>query len=179
MKLIGGAVSLLALFAALEAVAHTERSALATAAISNAHPSEPAQIASAPAETASEPNKKISAYTLPPELYRKAKTLGRVRFSFGVFSFLYGLFLLWFILRQKYSAKFRDWAEAATGKWYLQVFIYAPRISIGWRHAADFAALRDYSAQPAAVVVVLLDYRDADFLVSLFRAAICDRSYFR
>ena len=70
--------------------------------------------------------KKITAYTLTPELYKKAKTLGRIRFSFRLFSFLYGVFVLWFILKRRYSAKFRDWAESASRKRYLQALVYAP-----------------------------------------------------
>src|SRR5258705_10648876 len=42
--------------------------------------------------------KRITAYTLSPELYRKAKTLGRIRFSFRLFSFFYGGAGLWFVL---------------------------------------------------------------------------------
>ncbi len=71
-------------------------------------------------------SKKITAYTLTPELYQKAKTLGRIRFSFRLFSFFYGLFVLWFILQRHYSTKFRDWAEAASRHRFLQVLIYAP-----------------------------------------------------
>src|SRR6266404_1760891 len=73
---------------------------------------------------------RITAYTLPPELYRKAKTLGRIRFSFRLFSFFYGVFVLWFILARRYSAKFRDWAESASRKRYLQVVIYAPLLIV-------------------------------------------------
>ena len=71
-------------------------------------------------------SKRITAYTLSPELYRKAKTLGRIRFSFRLFSFFYGVFVLWFILERRYSARFRDWAESASRKRYLQVLIYVP-----------------------------------------------------
>src|SRR5437762_8764092 len=75
-------------------------------------------------------SKRITAYTLPPELYQKAKTLGRIRFSFRLFSFFYGLFVLWFILERRYSAKFRDWAESASRKRYLQVVIYVPLLIV-------------------------------------------------
>ena len=74
--------------------------------------------------------KRIAAYTLSPELYRKAKTLGRIRFFFRLFSFFYGLFVLWFILERRYSAKFRDWAESASRKRYLQVVIYVPLLIV-------------------------------------------------
>ena len=70
--------------------------------------------------------KRITAYTLSPELYRKAKTLGRIRFSFRLFSFSYGVFVLWFILERRVSAKFRDWAESTSRKRYIQVVIYVP-----------------------------------------------------
>jgi STE24 endopeptidase len=76
--------------------------------------------------TANAEPKKITAYTLPPELRGKAKTLGRIRFSFRLFSFFYGLLVLWFILEQRVSAKFRNWAESASRKRYLQALIYAP-----------------------------------------------------
>src|SRR5437660_4437784 len=74
--------------------------------------------------------KKITAYTLSPELYRKAKTLGRIRFSFRLFSFFYGVFVLWFILKRRYSAKFRNCAESASRKRYLQVVIYVPLLMV-------------------------------------------------
>src|SRR5437870_1019577 len=65
--------------------------------------------------------KRITAYTLSPELYRKAKTLGRIRFSFRLFSFSYGVFVLWFILERRVSAKLRDWAESTSRERYVQV----------------------------------------------------------
>jgi STE24 endopeptidase len=74
--------------------------------------------------------KRITAYTLSPELYRKAKTLGRIRFSFRLFSFSYGVFVLWFILERRVSAKFRDWAESASHKRYVQVVIYVPLLIV-------------------------------------------------
>jgi Zn-dependent protease with chaperone function len=122
MKLVLAVVAFFGLFVALHtAVAHPTQSSRSTLVVTNAQ-----QKSADLAVSESTATKKISAYTLPPDLYRKAKTLARVRFSFRVFSFVYGLFLLWFILQRKYSAKFRDWAEAATSKWYLQVFVYAP-----------------------------------------------------
>ena len=74
--------------------------------------------------------KKITAYTLPPEVLAKAKSLARIRFAFRVFSIFYGLWMLWFILQRKYSAKFRDWAEAASHRRFLQAAIYVPLLAI-------------------------------------------------
>jgi STE24 endopeptidase len=79
-----------------------------------------------------EPAKKITEYTLSPELLRKAKTLGTIRFAFRLFSFFYALFTLWLILRSKLSAKFRDWAEAATRVRFLQALIYTPLFALAF-----------------------------------------------
>jgi STE24 endopeptidase len=78
------------------------------------------------ATPAPEPAAKITQYTLPPDLYAKARTLGTIRFVFRLFSFFYALFALWLILRTKLSVKFRDWAESASRVPFLQAFIYAP-----------------------------------------------------
>src|SRR6266481_7144668 len=45
--------------------------------------------------------KKITAYTLPPDLYKKAKALSRTRFRFNIISFFYGLLILWIVLHWK------------------------------------------------------------------------------
>jgi Zn-dependent protease with chaperone function len=82
------------------------------------------------AKASAEVAKKITAYTLPPGVLAKAKSLARIRFAFRVFSIFYGLWMLWFILRRKYSAKFRDWAEAASHRRFLQAAIYVPLLAI-------------------------------------------------
>lgn len=69
---------------------------------------------------------KITAYTLPPDLYRKARTRGRISFASRVFGLFYGVWILWFLLQQKTAVKYRDWAERATGKHFVQAFIFAP-----------------------------------------------------
>jgi STE24 endopeptidase len=69
---------------------------------------------------------KITAYTLPPDLYRKARNLSRVRFSFRLIAFFYGLLVLWFILRRKLSARYRDWAEKFSRKRFLQALLFTP-----------------------------------------------------
>ena len=72
------------------------------------------------------PEKEVTAYTLPPELYRKARDLGRFRFRFALIDFFYGVFVLWVILRWKYGPKFRDWAESASRNRFVQAAIFAP-----------------------------------------------------
>lgn len=72
------------------------------------------------------PTKKISAYTLPSELYQKAHNLRRIYFRFLIISFLYGVVVLWLILRLKLAPKYRTWAEKITSGNFVQALIFAP-----------------------------------------------------
>src|SRR5262249_53886004 len=51
------------------------------------------------------PAKRITAYTLSPDLYRKAHFLGRLRFATRILGVLYGVFVPWLILQRLWSAK--------------------------------------------------------------------------
>ena len=92
--------------------------------------------AQAPAESAQPPTvanagptaTKITAYTLPPDLYRRARNRGRLSFASRVFGILYGLWILWFLLQSRLAVKYRDWAERATGKRFVQAFIFVPLV---------------------------------------------------
>jgi STE24 endopeptidase len=86
--------------------------------------------ASTPSSTSSgvpsQPQGKITAYTLPPELYRKAHNRGRIGFATRIIGFFYGLLVLWFILRSKLAAKYRDWAETVSRNRFVQAFVFTP-----------------------------------------------------
>ena len=69
---------------------------------------------------------RITAYTLSPELYRKAHGLYQTRFAIRVISTFYGIFVFWLILQAKWAAKFRDWAERATSSRFVQALIFTP-----------------------------------------------------
>jgi STE24 endopeptidase len=85
------------------------------------------QSQNAPASSVTRPvEKKITAYTLPPELYQKAKTLSNTRFFFDLFDFFYLLFILWLILHWRLSPKFRDIAENVSSNRFVQAFIFTP-----------------------------------------------------
>jgi STE24 endopeptidase len=73
-----------------------------------------------------QPQNKIAAYTLPPDLYRKARNRGRIGFASRIIGFFYGLLVLWFILRRKLSAKYRDWAEKSSRYRFLQALVFTP-----------------------------------------------------
>jgi len=87
-----------------------------------------APMAAAPAEPAAKEPQRITKYTLPPDRYQKARNLARIRFRFGLISFVYGLVVLWLILRWKLSAKYRSVAESKSSKRFLQALIFSPLI---------------------------------------------------
>jgi STE24 endopeptidase len=76
------------------------------------------------------PKSKITAYTLPPDLYRKARNRSRIRFASLLFGSFYGFLVFWFILSRKLSAKFRDWAEKVSRKRFVQALIFTPLLVI-------------------------------------------------
>ena len=93
----------------------------------------PGPIAPAPQEQpapgtpeAREAAKIVTAYTLPPDLYAKTKHVEKIKVLFFTLSPVYGIVLLWLLLRKKVGPKYRDWAEARSGKLFAQVLIFAP-----------------------------------------------------
>ena len=81
------------------------------------------QTFSPPAATAAtQPSteKKVTAYTLPPDLYKKAHDLSRIHFRLALIGFVYGLVVLWVVLRSKLAACYRDWTEAFSAKRFRQ-----------------------------------------------------------
>jgi Zn-dependent protease with chaperone function len=79
-----------------------------------------------PIETS--PREKVTAYTLPADLYRKAHLLGQIAFWGQIAGFFYSVIVLLLILRWRLAAKFRDWAENASSSRFVQVLIFAPSI---------------------------------------------------
>jgi Zn-dependent protease with chaperone function len=71
-------------------------------------------------------NAVVTAYTLPPPLYRKARNLSRNSFAFELIASSYGLLVLWLILRWKIAPKYRDWSERGFRRRAAQALIFAP-----------------------------------------------------
>jgi len=69
---------------------------------------------------------KIAAYTLPPDLYTKAHNLNRIRFRLALLGFVYGIAVLWLILRWKLAPKYRNWSERFSSKGFLQSALFSP-----------------------------------------------------
>jgi STE24 endopeptidase len=80
---------------------------------------------SAPA-SAKESAQHVTAYTLPPDLYKKAHDRRRIHFRLNVISFVYGLIVLWLVLGWGLAPKFRNWAEQVSSNRFLQSVIFAP-----------------------------------------------------
>ena len=72
----------------------------------------------------------VTAYTLPPDLYKKAKALSRIRFGSNLAGFFYGLLILWLVLHLKIAPKFRDWALRASPNRFLQAAIFSPLLVV-------------------------------------------------
>jgi Zn-dependent protease with chaperone function len=71
---------------------------------------------------------RITKYTLPPDRYQKARNLAKIHFRFALISLVYGLVVLWLILRWKLSAKYRTLAESKSSVRFLQACIFSPLI---------------------------------------------------
>jgi Zn-dependent protease with chaperone function len=83
--------------------------------------------ATSPAPAAAQTEQpKVTSYTLPPDLYKKARDRSRINFRLSLIGFVYGLLVLWFILRRKLGAKYRDWAERFSSKRFLQALAFTP-----------------------------------------------------
>jgi STE24 endopeptidase len=72
----------------------------------------------------------ITKYTLPPERDRLARALAKVSLRERLVDSIYGLFVLLAVLWWKLGPKYRDWAEKASRRRFVQVLIFAPLIAL-------------------------------------------------
>lgn len=117
------------LFVEVVSLSPAVRASVATSlALAQQAPPGPSSV-SAPAPAVAPPPvppPKISKYTLPPDRYKKARNFGKIHFRFELISFVYGLLVLWLILRWKLSAKYRTLAENRSSKRFVQALIFSP-----------------------------------------------------
>jgi len=73
---------------------------------------------------------RVTSYTLPPELYKKAHDRSSILFRLQLIGFVYSLAVLWAILRWRLARKFRDWAEGISPKRFLQALVFSPLVVI-------------------------------------------------
>ncbi len=70
--------------------------------------------------------RKMTEYSLPPELYKKAHDRARIHFRLALIGFAYGLLVYWLVLHWKISVRFRDWAEKFSARRFLQSLVFSP-----------------------------------------------------
>jgi STE24 endopeptidase len=131
-------VALIAVFlSAIESLSvHAQGNASSSA---SAGAQEPVKTSGRSADTGSQPQpstaspaapaateKEITAYTLPPGLYAKARRFARARYQLYFVDAVWGLIVLLLVLRWKLAPKFRDWAERTSRGRFLQAAIYTP-----------------------------------------------------
>jgi len=126
MKASQRALSVLALtiFALVLCAAHDQP---ASATPGHGQPPAPTgAVTATPTTTVRPTTSKVTAYTLPQELYRKAHDRSRIHFRLMLISFVYGVIVLWVILHWKLGPKYRDWAEKASARRFLQALLFSP-----------------------------------------------------
>lgn len=104
--------------------AHNHPSSLGIAA----QPSQSTQATRSPSVSTSEKKEEVTAYTLPPSLYQKARHLAQISFWGQIVLFLYSIVVLLAILKWRLAAKYRAWAEGASANRFLQAAIFSPLI---------------------------------------------------
>jgi STE24 endopeptidase len=98
----------------------------AQSAGANAQQQTPETTAGAPAANTTQTSQKVTAYTLPPDLYKKARERSRINFHLALIAFVYGLIVLLLLLRWRISPAYRSWAEKISGRRFLQAVVFAP-----------------------------------------------------
>jgi STE24 endopeptidase len=88
--------------------------------------SQPATVAGATDTRATTSERQITAYTLPPELYKKAHDRSRIHLHLALIGFVYGLAVLWLTLRWKLAARYRDWAVHSSSRRFVQGLVFSP-----------------------------------------------------
>jgi STE24 endopeptidase len=68
----------------------------------------------------------ITEYRLPPDLHEKAHSRNRIHFRLNLIGIVYGIVVLWLILRWKLAPKFRNWSEQFSRRSFLQSAVFSP-----------------------------------------------------
>src|SRR5712692_5074869 len=89
-------------------------------------PAQPSQ----PTPAAADHKESPQAYSLPPDKLQKAIEYSRARYWLHFIGVAYGVAVLLVILGFGMSAKFRDWAEAASRRRLVQVILFVPLFTL-------------------------------------------------
>jgi STE24 endopeptidase len=74
--------------------------------------------------------RKVTQYTLPPPLYRKAHRLGQISFWGELIGTAYSWLILLSILNWRLAPKYRDWAEKISRVKLVQALIFPPPLVV-------------------------------------------------
>jgi STE24 endopeptidase len=89
----------------------------------------PTSVPAGAAESQPATAQRITKYTLPSDRYQKARNLAKIHFRFALISFVvYGLVVLYLVLRWKLAVKYRTLAEKKFSKRFLQALVFSPLI---------------------------------------------------
>jgi STE24 endopeptidase len=128
MKTLAHALTALALVLCFHATAAGQASPpKATAAQQQPAPNAPPAAAQTAAQAEQAPQK-VTAYTLPPERYQKARHLAEISFWGQIVVFFYSIVIFLLVLKWWLGPKYRDWAEKASSSRFVQGLIFAPLI---------------------------------------------------
>lgn len=86
--------------------------------------------ASAPPQPQEAAERQVTEFTLPPDLYRKAQNLSRIRLVGALVVPLYGFVILWLVLQWKLAPLYRNWAEKSSARQFVQVLVFAPLFTL-------------------------------------------------
>ena len=101
-----------------------------TAALQSQQTSSPSSLSTPPTSVQSQPSSvpRITKYSLPPDRYQKARNINRIRFWAIIGVFVYGLVVLWLVLRWKLAAKYRTLAESVSSRRFFQALVFSPLV---------------------------------------------------
>ena len=85
-----------------------------------------AQQPAPPQDTVSGQSKEVTSYTLPPEKYKQAIEYSRARYRLYFISTAYGFFVLLLVMGMRWTPRFRDLAEKASTKRFVQALVFVP-----------------------------------------------------
>ncbi len=73
---------------------------------------------------------RVTAYTLPPDKLAKAEALYAIRTGLYLFGMIFGIVVLWFLLKLRVGPAFRDLAEIASKNSFAQALIFVPLLTL-------------------------------------------------
>jgi STE24 endopeptidase len=108
----------------------TLTSALASAQ-TRSEPSGSGQIGSGQTQTPQQPQQiKVTEYSLPPDKMAKAEALYKTRTVLYLFGMVFGIVVLWVLLKLRVAPAFRNLAEHAGRNGFVRVLIFVPLLML-------------------------------------------------